>query len=274
MPNRIIKESIHASEKINKLTDFQFRLWVSLITYVDDYGRGDARPAIIKGTCFPLRERITNKDIDAALKEMAGIGCIILYEVDGRSYLCFPNWESHQTVRNKKSKYPAPDPSVKQIESKCKQMQANVPVIQSNPNPNPNPITFSNEKVCTSDVDDCISSIVKAWNDLPEPIAKISGVKKKSQRAVMLNKRIQEHSFCSVLNAIKNIRNSDFLQGGNDRGWIITFDWFIKPNNFLKVLEGNYNQKKKSESHPASYDIEKAMREIETTVPTLKKKQR
>ena len=23
-------------------------------------------------------------------------------------------------------------------------------------------------------------------------------------------------------------------------GWIITFDWFVRPNNFIKVLEGNY----------------------------------
>lgn len=23
---------------------------------------------------------------------------------------------------------------------------------------------------------------------------------------------------------------------------MITFDWFVKPNNFLKTLEGNYNK--------------------------------
>ena len=60
MPNRIIKDSITKSEKWSELTDFQFRLWVHLITYVDDYGRGDARPAIIRGACFPLRDRMTN----------------------------------------------------------------------------------------------------------------------------------------------------------------------------------------------------------------------
>ena len=26
--------------------------------------------------------------------------------------------------------------------------------------------------------------------------------------------------------------------------WIITFDWFVKPSNFPKVLEGNYNRRK------------------------------
>lgn len=141
MPNRIIKESIHTSEDVNMMTDFQFRLWVSLITYVDDFGRGDARPAIIKGSCFPLRDRITNKDIEAALRALAGIGCVSLYEVDGKPYLYFPTWESHQTVRNQKSKYPAPaeGQQLQAVESNCKQLKANAPVIQSESESNPNP---------------------------------------------------------------------------------------------------------------------------------------
>lgn len=118
MPNRLIRDSIHTSDKVNAMSDFQFRLWVNLITYVDDYGRGDARPAVIKGTCFPLRDRLTNKDIEAALNALAGIGCVGLYEVDGKPYLYFPNWGSHQNIRNKKSRFPAPDGS-------CKQLQAN-----------------------------------------------------------------------------------------------------------------------------------------------------
>ena len=142
MPNRILKESIHTSEDVNRMSDFQFRLWVSLLTYVDDYGRGDARPSIIKGTCFPLRDRITNKDIDAALKALAGIGCVGLYEVDGKPYLYFPTWESHQSIRNKKSRFPAPNAENSQlqsIESNCNQLQSNVPVIQSESESESNP---------------------------------------------------------------------------------------------------------------------------------------
>jgi len=143
MPNRMIKDSIHTSEKVNAMTDFQFRLWISLIAMVDDYGRGDARPAVIKGACFPLRERLTIKDISAALAGLAGIGCIVLYEVDGRPFLCFPNWEKHQTIRNKRSKFPAPPDNLQAIDFNCNQLNANVPVIQSNPiqiesNPNTN----------------------------------------------------------------------------------------------------------------------------------------
>ena len=150
MPNRIIKDSIHTSETVDKMTDFQFRLWVNLITYVDDFGRGDARPEVIKGFCFPLKERLTVKTISDALLELASIGCVGLYRVGGKPYLYFPKWESHQYVRNAKSRFPSPEEAdeinceqLKSIENNCDQLIANVPVIQSNPNPNPNPNTLS-----------------------------------------------------------------------------------------------------------------------------------
>ena len=108
MPNRIIKESLCSSEKIALLTDFEFRLWIGLITQVDDTGRGDARPAIIKGHVFPLRDRITVKDVSGALHGLAAKGCISLYEIDGRSYFWFPSWAKHQRIRDAKPKFPAP----------------------------------------------------------------------------------------------------------------------------------------------------------------------
>lgn len=108
MPNRIIKESIHTSKSVNAMTDFQFRLWVNLITYVDDYGRGSADPELIKGFVFPRRKRLTETDIAKGLDDLAGMGCIRLYEVDGESYFCFPNWSLHQRIQTKHSRFPEP----------------------------------------------------------------------------------------------------------------------------------------------------------------------
>ena len=108
MPNRLIKDSFRTSDKIASLTDFEFRLWVSLIVSVDDAGRGDARPAIIKGNAFPLRERVTAKDINDALHGLAAKGCVSLYEVDGKPYFWFPTWAEHQRIRECKPKYPDP----------------------------------------------------------------------------------------------------------------------------------------------------------------------
>lgn len=106
--NRILKESIRTSKKINSLTDFQFRLWVNLITYVDDYGRGSADAALLKGFVYPRRNRISESDIANTLADLAGKGCIRLYEIDGESYFCFPKWSEHQRIQSKKSKFPPP----------------------------------------------------------------------------------------------------------------------------------------------------------------------
>lgn len=146
MPNRIIKESICTSETISALTDFEFRLWVGLITQADDAGRGDARPAIIKGRVFPLRERVTAKDIDAAIHGLADKGCVSLYNVGGKPYFCFPTWGEHQRIRDCKPKFPGADeadamPTDDVFCDNLRQTAADCGLnpIQSNPNPNPNP---------------------------------------------------------------------------------------------------------------------------------------
>ena len=141
MPNRIIKESTFSSEKIAQLTDFEFRLWVGLITQADDAGRGDARPAIIKGRVFPLRDRVTVKDIDAAIHGLAAKGCVSLYEVGGKPYFLFPTWGEHQRVRDCKPRYPGPEDAdiPPRVAAGCGELPQDAALIQSNPNPNPNP---------------------------------------------------------------------------------------------------------------------------------------
>ena len=109
MPNRLIKETIRTSKSVNKLSDFNFRIWTYLITYVDDYGRGSADPELLKGLVFPRRAGLTEAQISKALDDLANIGMITLYEADGESYFYFPNWDKHQQIRAKKSKFPEPD---------------------------------------------------------------------------------------------------------------------------------------------------------------------
>ena len=134
MPNRIIKDSIRTSKSVNSMTDFQFRLWVYLLTYVDDYGRGSADPELLKGFVFPRRKGVTEASIEKSLQDLANIGSILLYEVDGESYFCFPNWADHQRIQTKKSRFPSPnDGAIK----KSTVSHGELPP-ESNPNPNPN----------------------------------------------------------------------------------------------------------------------------------------
>lgn len=138
MPNRLIHESHCTSEKIASLTDFEFRLWVGLITQVDDAGRGDARPAIIKGRVFPFRDRVTVKDIDTSLHALAAKGCVSLYTVGGKPYFWFPSWAEHQRVRDCKPKFPNPADADENLPT-CGELRQTAASCGLNPNPNPNP---------------------------------------------------------------------------------------------------------------------------------------
>lgn len=144
MPNRIIKESICTSDNLDTLSWFEEVFFYRLIVNCDDYGRMDARPAILKARLFPLKS-ITEKQINVVLQSLRSAGMIDLYTVDGRSFLQIRTWEQHQTIRAKKSKFPKPEQRLQTSEINCMQMQADVSVIQSNPNTNPN--TLSDESV-------------------------------------------------------------------------------------------------------------------------------
>nr|DAG63219.1 MAG TPA: replisome organizer [Caudoviricetes sp.] len=91
-----------------------------------------------------------------------------------------------------------------------------------------------------------VRRVIEEWNKLQDVgIAPIRDIKPTSKRCQLLKGRIREYGMDDILKAMDNIRHSDFLRGDNKNGWMITFDWFVKPNNFLKVLEGNYNGDRK-----------------------------
>lgn len=105
--------------------------------------------------------------------------------------------------------------------------------------------------------------ILDIWNRLPNTIPKIQTIR--GTRSTALRCRIEEYGLDNVKKAIENISRSSFLQGKNDKGWIISFDWFIKPNNFVKVLEGNYVDKSKPGKLKTNltFDIEEIQRQTD-----------
>ena len=66
-----------------------------------------------------------------------------------------------------------------------------------------------------------------------------------STRYKMLVARINEYGIDDVLKAVDNVRRSAWLQGGNNRSWMVDLEWFARPNNFPKILEGRYNDRTK-----------------------------
>ena len=127
------------------------------------------------------------------------------------------------------------------------------PQVEPQPSPHPNPqgshtlTTYKNDKNdknyknVNNNISSSLHSVVDAWNNLSEygikPISKLTSGTKRYDSLVA---RLNQYGLDDVLKAIENIKHSDFLQGKTS-DWFIKFDWFVKPNNFPKVLEGNYN---------------------------------
>jgi hypothetical protein len=146
MPNRILKESICTSSNLDNLSPEEEVFFYRLIVNCDDYGRFDARPAILRARLFPLRlDRVKETHIIKWLETLVEQDLLELYEVEGQRYLQFKTWENHQQIRAKRSKYPDSNGHLLSGESMRNQVissASNSPrnPIQSESNPNPNTI--------------------------------------------------------------------------------------------------------------------------------------
>lgn len=142
MPNRIIKETICSSDNLNRLEAEAENLFYRLMVQADDFGRFDARPAIIRAACFPLKlDIVSEQSISSWLIDLVAAELIFIYEINDRRYLQFVKWDRHQQRRASKSKFPDPtecskvdthDYVYQQPQSSdinCNQLQSNVPVI-------------------------------------------------------------------------------------------------------------------------------------------------
>lgn len=56
--------------------------------------------------------------------------------------------------------------------------------------------------------------------------------------------RLKTFSLDDLYEAFTKASESTFLNGDNQRGFIATFDWIVRPTNFPKILEGNYDDRR------------------------------
>ena len=94
-------------------------------------------------------------------------------------------------------------------------------------------------------VKDYSENVMRFWNHtMISPVAIPIIAKMTPKRKSMVNARVKEFGINMVYNAIAKASESSFLNGGGSKGFIADFDWVFRPNNFPKVLEGNYDDVK------------------------------
>lgn len=119
---RFLSKSISLDEKVNALSDDTARLLFTwLISHLDCEGRLHGDPTTVKSIVFP-RRKISVRRIDKYLEEIANLGLILRYSVNGNVYLLAPQFEKHQTGLQKskeaQSQIPPFTPELLQSKSK------------------------------------------------------------------------------------------------------------------------------------------------------------
>jgi hypothetical protein len=109
----------------------------------------------------------------------------------------------------------------------------------------------------------CYQKYMTFWNaqiaggNIPK-LRTLTNTRKKQIKSLL-----KDYSEGDILEAFDKVKQSKFMNGQNDRNWTATFDWVIKPGNFVKVLEGNFDDKAQNNAKTDDLnDFHKMMYEI------------
>lgn len=87
------------------------------------------------------------------------------------------------------------------------------------------------------------SKIIDHYNEICKNLLPVKILTEKRRKSI--NARIREHGLEKVIQMLENASKSSFLAGQNQRGWTADFDWLLKPEQFVKTLEGKYDDREK-----------------------------
>lgn len=125
MPNRIVRENILTSEAVSSLAWAEEVLYRRLMSIVDDYGRHEANPQLLRSKCYPLQtDAVRVADITRWMAACQKAGLVVLYEVQGKQYLEVSKFG--QQLRSPSKHPPPPSPDIR-----CNQPISDAPVFVS-----------------------------------------------------------------------------------------------------------------------------------------------
>jgi hypothetical protein len=128
MPTRYLKPGIRDSETIDSLSPLAETLFYRLLVTVDDFGRYDGRPAMIKAACFPIKD-INPTKCAALLDELHSSGLVYVYTVDGKPFVQMRKWDN--IPRAKESKYPEHSDDCTHLHTSANIPRTDVPLTET-----------------------------------------------------------------------------------------------------------------------------------------------
>ena len=104
---RMIQKAYSVSREFNSVSEFAQLLYLMMQPHLDDFGRIDGDPIVIKALVLPMNERMFS-DFETAIKELIKVGLLDRYSAGKQQVIIVPTFETDQTGLEKrtKSKYP------------------------------------------------------------------------------------------------------------------------------------------------------------------------
>ena len=84
------------------------------------------------------------------------------------------------------------------------------------------------------------------YNDICISFPRLTVLSDKRKKAIKA--RLNTYTVEQFKTVFEKAEASDFLRGSNNKNWSATFDWMITDGNFVKILDGNYDNKSSFQS--------------------------
>lgn len=235
MPNRIIRDGILTSERVDLLGALEEVFYRRLQSVVDDHGRFHANPKLIRAACYPLRlDRVSDSDIGKWIRVTEEAGLVRQYlATDGKRYLQILNFGQRIQA---KSKFPDPledvthgDPPLTTVTHRLVVGEDEDEDVISSASADPIPYTG------------IVDAYHKALPTLPG-VRKLTKTRKDKLRKCWLEDQ-ERQSLDYWQRFFEYVATSDFLTGRSGRFTACDFEWLTEPSRHLKVTEGKYDNR-------------------------------
>ena len=178
--------------------------------------------------CFASNKHIADfcqcseTKVSTSISKLIGYGYLYVQKFDGRQ----------RELKSRLSKFERQD--FKNCEADSQNLkESNIDNNTDNNTYNISPISPK------GDVTD-YNAVIEAYNDTCYSLPSVKTLSDSRKRAI--RKLYKNYSMEQINEVFLKAQCSDFLSGKSGK-WNATFDWLIKDSNFIKVLEGNYDNK-------------------------------
>ena len=183
---------------------------------------------------------LTEKEVRTGLERLQRTGEIIIKATNQYSMITICNYDTYQGQDNRRSQSKTNERPTKvqgeaTVEKGNKERREDIDSSLRSESPS-SATTGKDDEVNLHAFMDFFNRTIQEHGAQIPTITQIAG-----QRRQRLLARVKEYGKEALRKAIINAATAPFLNGASEKVFVASLDWILRPNNFPKVLEGNYN---------------------------------